>query len=400
MAKDRSLLAKWGFVPAVVIAGLLLVFASATQAQIKHFGVSDVTEFVSCAEKVLHEHVLLHPNLPLQQVTPLCRNQSGDEFRASLKANSVAVKEDKNWAYLLPAKYFGPWESYTPEGEKLHWTKFHVEVSIANADPKDQQTEMELKPETLSKLKTQVLEQARLIPIFEPHTQSETEVAQIGIALRAYVRHTRKDGPVSLVLLMSEARDWAADGRMVYGEQQSDGSFQLLWDSPIVVAKLAQISFQDVDGDVVEEIVLRSSYPAGVRDLEAMSIFDLHGNELTRNLTATVESVKPHCAVPDLFGYSAADGACPIVGEGVDFDYSHGPPYDIVGDGTFTLRERRYVVPSLFSPQARPAKQPHPKTSRTSLKTRLLRWPSPGFTRHVNRAYADRNCHLGVLGFG
>jgi hypothetical protein len=343
MAKGKSCFAKWGFVPAAAIAGLLLAFSSATQAQIKHFGVSDVTEFVSCAEKALHERVLLHPNLPLKQVTPLCTNQSGDEFRASLKARSIAVKEDGNWAYLLAAKYFSPWESYTPEGEKLHWTKLHVDVSIANADPRDHQTEMELKPEALSKLKGQVLEQARLIPIFEPHTQSETEVAQIGITLRAYVRHARKDGPVSLVLLMSEAGDWAADGRLVYGEQQGDGSFRLLWDSPVVVAKLAQISFLDVDGDGAEEIVLRSSYPAGMRDLEAMSVFDLDGNELTRNLTSTLESAKPHCAVPDLYGYSAADGACPIVGEGVDFDYSTGPPFDIVGAGTFTLREHRYV---------------------------------------------------------
>jgi hypothetical protein len=343
MAKDRSFFPKWGFVPVAAIAGLLLAFASATQTQIKHFGVSDVTEFVSCAEKVLHQHVLLHPNLPLKQVIPLCTNQSDDEFRASLKANSVAAKEDGNWAYLLPARYFGPWESYTPEGEKLHWKRLHIEVSIANADPKDQQTEIELKPEALSKLRGQVLEQARLVPVFEPHTQSEGEIAQIGIALRAYVRHLRKEGPASLVLLITEAGDWAADGRIVYGEQQGDGSFQLLWDSPILVAKLVQISFLDVDGDGAEEIVLRSSYPAGMRDLEAMSVFDLQGNELTRNLAATVESKKPHCAVPDLYGYSAADGTCPIVGEGVDFDYSHSPPYDIGGGGTFTLREHRYV---------------------------------------------------------
>jgi len=83
-----------------------------------------------------------------------------------LKASSIAVKEDGVWAYSLPVRYFGPWESYTPEGEKLHWTKFHVEVSIANADPKDHQTEMELKPEELAKLKRQVLDQTRLIPVF------------------------------------------------------------------------------------------------------------------------------------------------------------------------------------------------------------------------------------------
>ena len=29
---------------------------------------------------------------------------------------------------------------------------------------------------------------------------------------------------------MNEAVDWAAGGRIVYEEQQGDGSFQLLWD--------------------------------------------------------------------------------------------------------------------------------------------------------------------------
>jgi hypothetical protein len=343
MAKERSSAINCGFIPVVVIEVLLLVFACTSPAQIKHLGISDVTQFVSCAEKVLHKRVLLHPNLQLNQVIPVCTYQSGDQFRASLRAKLVAVKEDEDWAYLLPASYFGPWESYTPEGEKLYWTKFRIEVSVANADPKNRQTEMELKPEALLKLRDQVLQQARLIPIFEPHTQAAADVAQIGISLQVYVRHANKSGPVSLVVLINEAGDWAADGRIVYGEEKVDGSFQLLWDSPIIVARLAQVSFLDVDGDGIEEVVLRSSYPAGMRDLQALSVFDLQGNELTRNLTTAVESAKPHCAVPALYGYSAADGACPIVAEGVDFDYSHGPPYDIVGDRVFTLNEHRYV---------------------------------------------------------
>lgn len=339
---ERSL-AKLSFARAAAIASFAFAFASTSQAQIKHFGVSDVTQFISCAEKVLHKRVLLHPNLPFEQITPICTGQSGDEFRAALKAKSVAVKEGEDWAYLLHSSFFGPWQSYTLEGEKLYWKKFHVEVSIANADLKEQQTEVELKPDALARIKNQVLEQARLIPIFEPHTQNETEVAQIGISLRAYVRHANKSGPVSLIILLNEAGDWAADGRIVYGEQKADGSFQLLWDSPIVVARLAQISFLDVDGDGIEEIVLHSSYPAGMRDLSALSAFDLQGNELTRDLTSTVGSDKPHCAIPYLYGYSAADGACPMVGEGVDFDYSTGPPYDIVGDGKFTLKDHHYV---------------------------------------------------------
>jgi hypothetical protein len=343
MAKDRTFLARCGFLAAVTMAGLLLAFVSATRAEVKHFGVSDVTEFSFCAEKVLHKHVILHPNLPLKQLVSLCSTQSADEFRTSLTADKVAVKEDGDWAYLIPASYFGPWEGYTPEADKLRWKRFHVGISIANADLKARQTELELQPEALSKLRDQILEQVRFVPVFEPRTQSENEVAQMAFTLRVYVRHIRKDGPPSVVILLKGAEDTDVDGRIVCGQQQGDGSFQLLWDSPIVIAKLAAISFLDVDGDGVEEIVLHSAYPAGMRDLEAMSVFDIRGNELTRYLTSIVESANPRCAVPDLYGYSAADGACPIVADAVDFDYSHGPPYDIVGAATYTLRNNHYV---------------------------------------------------------
>jgi hypothetical protein len=169
----------------------------------------------------------------------------------------------------------------------------------------------------------QAPEQARLVPVFEPHNQPENEIAQIAITFRVYVRHTRKDGPASIVVLLQEALDLSVDGRIVYGEQQDDGTVQLLWDSPIVVARLAAVLFFDVDGDGVEEIILHAAYPADMRYLGAMSVFDIEGNELSRYLTSVVESAKPHGAVPDLYGYSAADGSCPIVAEAVDFDYSH-----------------------------------------------------------------------------
>jgi hypothetical protein len=94
MPKDRLSLARCGFFPAVVVAVLLPAFAAVTQAEVKHFGVSDVTQFSFCADNVLHRHVILAPDLPLKQVVSLCSNQSADEFLASLSAKMVAVRED------------------------------------------------------------------------------------------------------------------------------------------------------------------------------------------------------------------------------------------------------------------------------------------------------------------
>src|SRR5258708_7608782 len=217
----------------VAASGLLAVFPFTLHGQIRHLAVSDVTRFTSCAEKVMHKHVILHPNLPLKDVVSLCTGQSHDDLVAALKPIGVAVREGGDWAYLLPASYFGPWPPYAPESDKLKWSHFQVEISARSADPQYHQNELELSEAQLSKLKEQVLAQARLVPVFEPHTQSPDEIAKIAFGLQVFVRHTRKDAAASVVVLLRELDDFSVSGRLVYGEQLADGHFQLIWDSPI-----------------------------------------------------------------------------------------------------------------------------------------------------------------------
>ena len=324
-------------------------FSLSLRAEVRHYGVSDVTRFTSCTENVLHKRVILDSNLPFKELVSLCGKQTHDELVDLLKQHQVAVREDGNWAYLLHASYFGPWASYTPESEKLKWKHFQVEVSAHSADLQYHQNEVELNTAQLSRLKDQILEQARPIPIFPPRTQSADEIAQIAFDLLVFVRHTRKDAPSSVVVLLRQADDFAVDGRIIYGEQGPDGAVKLLWDSPIVVSRFAEVSFLDVNGDGTEEIVLKAAYPAGMRDLAAMTIFDIQGQELTR---------QSKCSVPDLYGYSQDDGTCPIVAESVDIDYSQGPPFQIDANkmllngknAVFKLVGNHYVHPAAAQP--------------------------------------------------
>jgi len=53
MGKKMAVSCKMGFVPVATIVGLLLAFGSAAQAQVKHFGDSDVTGFESCTDITL-----------------------------------------------------------------------------------------------------------------------------------------------------------------------------------------------------------------------------------------------------------------------------------------------------------------------------------------------------------
>jgi hypothetical protein len=329
----------------ITTLALLSVFGVNLHAQVKHLGVSEVTNFVSCAQNVLHKRVILDSNLPFKEFAALCGNQDHDAFINLLKQHQVAVREDGDWAYLLHASYFGPWTSYTPESDRLKWKHFQVDVSARSADPQYHQNEVILSAAQLIKLKEQVLDQARLIPIFPPRTQSENEIAKIKFDLQVFVRHVRKDAPSSVVVLLREADDFSVAGRITYGEQQSDGSFKLLWDSPILVARFSDVSFLDVNNDGVEEITVKGAYPGGMRDLAAITIFNIQGQELTR---------QSRCLVPDLYGYSQEDGSCPIVADSVDFDYSHGPPFDIEAtstlvsgkDAVFKLLGNHYVHPS------------------------------------------------------
>jgi hypothetical protein len=342
-----------------VVAGLLVVFALPLYGQIKHFGVSGVTNFVSCAEKALGKHVILDSNLPFKELTTLCSDQTHDAFVDLLQRHQVTVREDGDWAYIVHASYFPPWPSYTPESDRLKWKHLGVEISPRSADPQYHQNEVSLSAAQLAKLREQVLLQARLVPVFPPRTQSEDETAKITFDLQVFVRRLKKDAPSSVVMLLKEADDFKVAGRIIYGEQQPDGSFKLLWDSAIVVARLPEISFLDVNGDGAEEIIIKAAYPAGMRDLASMTVLDIQGQELTR---------QSRCFVPDLYGYSQEDGSCPIVAEEADFDYSHGPPFGIDASNTlatgkdaiFKLVGNHYVPSGPGSPVRKKAAPPKP----------------------------------------
>ena len=102
------------------------------------------------------------------------------------------------------------------------------------------------------------------------------------------------------------------------------------------------MSFDDVDGDGFQEIILRSRFPAGMRDAAALTVFDRRGRELTR---------QERCMQPVGYDFWKSYDTCPIVGEAVDFSYSNSPPFDIVANrvfytrktGVFRLRNGRYV---------------------------------------------------------
>lgn len=203
--------------------------------------------------------------------------------------------------------------------------------------------ERALSQKQLVQLQDAVVRQARLIPVLQADGEPiDVETATFPIRLQVYVHHLKKDVPLSIVVVVRGDEN-ASAGRLVYGEEQADGTLKLLWDSPLFVARYLDLSFDDIDGDGFQEIILRASFPAGIHDSAALTIFDRNGRELTR---------QEQCLQPVGFDFWKTYDTCPIMGEALDFIYADTPPFDIFvhrvfhtdRDGVFRLKGGRYVL--------------------------------------------------------
>lgn len=304
-------------------AYFVLAASSLTRGELIHLGDSPAQRTVACAERLLDKRVLWEFSAPVGKVLEAGCPESRAELLRVLKAHSISVVEEEKWALLLPSSRLPPWPPPYPEGFRVHWKHFRVEISAVAGDP--QQNQATLSHDQLEQLKAQVLAQTRLIPIPQPYTETADEAAVIPLRLEVYVRRMRSGGSRSVVVVLRQ-NDNDVPGRLIYGEETEPGNFRLVWDSPIILVRYIVLGFDDVDGDGIEEIVFNSAFPAGMHDLDAMTVFNAAGTERTRALP---------CTIPDLFGYSAADGTCPIVGDEVRFDYSTPAPLTILVNRLF-----------------------------------------------------------------
>lgn len=106
--------------------------------------------------------------------------------------------------------------------------------------------------------------------------------------------------------------------RLVYGEL-AHGVYRMLWDTPLVGPDLT-LSYKDVDGDGIPEIVLRWTEAGGNVIYDALAVFNVKGEELTR---------QQECD-PSLPYAEAAQFACAIWGASVDFEKITLGKYDIL----------------------------------------------------------------------
>jgi hypothetical protein len=189
------------------------------------------------------------------------------------------------------------------------WKDVRVQVSIENAHG----SETTLSPAQLTGLKLRLLQGARFIPVSDTAESIRAEVPVFAFRYGVYVAQLRGNGSKSAIITLRQATSSDSDsemlerGRVIYGEMSSgNDEIKLLWDSPIVILGHPRVAFRDVNGDETKEIVLEAAFSASPADLQTLSVFDVQGEELTRQ----------GCRFSETFT-RYRDTACPIVGENI-----------------------------------------------------------------------------------
>lgn len=312
--------------PLLAILLCLGFLQRSAEAQLRHLGYSPRDRLVECLERVFKKPVLYDPNIPQIEPPAACTHLSPKQLKEKLRAQTIAFLEEPEAGLIRSSLTLPPYAPTIGEASRVKWRHFKVVVSTKNASLQGGFNERDLSPKELAKLQQEVFAKARLIPIFQSDGEPlDIATATFPIRIEVYVRRLKPGAPASLVAVI-RGEENAAVGRLVYGEEGPRGTVKLLWDSPLFVARYLGLSFDDLDGDGFQEILLNSGFPAGMRDAVALTVFDHKGRELTR---------QQKCMQPESYDFWPGYDTCPIVGEAIDFSYSNSPPFDIIASEVF-----------------------------------------------------------------
>lgn len=205
-----------------------------------------------------------------------------------------------------------------------------------------------------------ILREARTVPLVTPMAPGrDGETATIEVMLWLDSHRLAPGSAESVVGILGES---GGAGRLIYGEMR-EGKYEILWDSPLFSTGFLGLSYQDMDGDGTEEIVVGADevMGGGPNKMGQLSVWDRKGREITR---------QEPCEISLLSGYTKEGAACPIQGTWMEIDPREGGKSDILVRGRpgwyedvdsqkvfrYRLLNGRYVV----APDAhkKPTKQP------------------------------------------
>jgi len=330
---------------ALAVLAFSLATACSSFGQVQHRGMSPRQEFLLCAQKVLGKTVLwqeiFDARLDASNVPKVdCPMERGDFIAALQKNEAISVFEDGRFAFLVQTG-----ESPQRQPNFLYDYKFkklpiHLKVRQRQSTGSRRLTEPELEG-----IADAILRDTRGVEVLwtignSPEADCMTTTEEIHVQLEVEARRLGKAGPESVIAaLRASPCDDDSDQRqmyftnvtrLIYGEIKN-GSYEMKWDSPLLYAPNDWISYKDLNGDGVDEIVVWPPNGDEIKQSNVMDeyvyqggavAFDREGNELTRGKWCS------H------YRRNSGDRACPILAKKVELvPAKNGGRFDLVTTG-------------------------------------------------------------------
>jgi hypothetical protein len=281
----------------------LFILAQGTAAQVRHTSKAETDRFLLCARSTFQKPVYTTVVGPWFDAAMKCSSDRSESLH-ELEERKIAVFENESAILLVPPRIRAD----------LKWQKFDVKLQVMNFDNPIPPGSRALTKEEQDQISKVILEQA-LVPPLVPgfaHVTSDTGEMNVALILDA---HRLSPETESVAAVFGPAR---GKMRLVYGDL-AHGVYRMLWDTPLLGGPDLALSYKDVDGDGIPEIVLRWTEAGGNVVYDALAVFNVKGEELTRQQEC--DPALPHA--------EAAQFACAIWGASIEFEKTTEGKYDI-----------------------------------------------------------------------
>lgn len=295
----------------------------------RHLGLSDLDRSLACIERLHDRPVLRHSGLDNRlRIDPCPKDRA--QLEGVLARHGLRLFDAGDFGFLISSKFLPPWPpDLSPFWPRMKWSRVRATLEVRP---------VEGLPEAQAEaIASRILKEARTIPLYTPEEPQTDGAVTIKVKLGFHVTRLKPGAPATILALLDQLPSSTA-GRLVYGEMRN-GKYEPLWDSPLFNAN-GGISFEDVDGDGWQEIVVES-WRGGNHVYPGLVIFDRTGRELTR---------QTKCGTLNE-GFDEIDGVCAILGADISLSTNEQGPKEIRvtdwdGDGKdhlFQLKDGRYV---------------------------------------------------------
>ena len=289
----------------------LLLLTPCAPAQARHTSKAETDRFLLCARSTFQKPVYVTVVGPWFDAAIKC-SPDRDEMIRELQERKIPAFENDSAILLLPPNVrpdIGITDRY---GHKVTWHKFKIDVHVGNFGDTLPPGSHPLREDERNQIAKVILDQALTPPLVPGFADVDGDTATMDVDLLLDAHRLSPDIESVVGILGASGAE-----RLVYGEL-NHGLYRMLWDTPLLGPDVA-VSYKDVNGDGIQEIVTQWTELGGSAAYEALAVFNSMGEELTRQEECYA---RPRAEL--------AQFACPILGADVKFEKTSSGKYDIV----------------------------------------------------------------------